>query len=183
MSARHISRAIFIVLMSGLVACVFEPAKRGYSQDHVKTTGEAAATPHQSLLVFRTSGYKAWVNQDAEFLVNGSPVAYFQAGGARYLPLQNGTNTIVVREPDSVLKCELEFEFEPGTGQFVEIYERFDPGAVLVSVILADMQSRALYNPHPESKCVGVFGLSMGKLEAERLADVHRKFSFQVVQR
>ena len=45
MVARHISRAIFIVLMSGLVACVFEPAKRGYSQDHVKTTGEAAATP------------------------------------------------------------------------------------------------------------------------------------------
>ena len=183
MAARLISRAIFIVLMSGLAACVFEPAKRGYSQDHVKTTGEVAATPHHSLLVFRTSGYKAWVNQDAEFLVNGSPVAYFQAGGARYLPLRNGTNTIVVREPDSVLKCELEFEFKPGAGQFVEIYERFDPGAMLVSVILADMQSRALYNPHPESKCVGVFGLSMGKLEADKLADVHREFSFQVVQR
>ena len=183
MSARHISNTIIIVLMVGLVACVFEPAKRGYSQHHVKTTGEVASTPHHSLLVFRTSGYKAWVNQDAEFIVNGSPVALFQAGGARYLPLKTGTNTIVVREPDSVLKCELEFEFEPGTGQFAEIYERFDPGAMLVSVILADMQSRALYNPHPESKCVGVFGLSMGKLQADRLADVHREFSFQVVQR
>ena len=183
MSARHIGNALTFVLMLGLVACVFEPAKRGYSQDYVKTTGEVAATPHQSLLVFRTSGYEAWVNQDAEFIVNGNQVAFFQAGGARYLPLKNGTNTIVVREPDSVLKCELEFEFEPGTGQFVEIYERFDPGAMLVSVILADMQSRALYNPHPESKCVGIFGLSMGNLQANQLADVHREFSFQVVNR
>ena len=31
MSAKHISRAIFIVLMSGLGACVFEPAKRVFS--------------------------------------------------------------------------------------------------------------------------------------------------------
>ena len=183
MSARHIGNALTFVLVLGLVACVFEPAKRGYSQDHVKTTGEVAATPHYSLLVFRTSGYKAWVNQDAEFIVNGNPVAFFQAGGARYLPLENGTNTIIVREPDSVLKCELEFEFEPGAGQFVEIYERFDPGAMLLSVILADMQSRALYNPHPESKCIGIFGLSMGKLQANQLADVHRAFSFQVIQR
>ena len=43
MSAKHISRAIFIVLMSGLVACVFEPAKRGYSQDYVKTTGRGGS--------------------------------------------------------------------------------------------------------------------------------------------
>ena len=54
---------------------------------------------------------------------------------------------------------------------------------MLVSVILADMQSRALYNTHPESKCVGIFGLSMGQLQANQLADVHREFSFQVINR
>ena len=100
MSARHIGNALTFVLMLGLVACVFEPAKRGYSQDYVKTTGEVAATPHQSLLV-QDQWLRGWVNQDAEFIVNGNQVAFFQAGSA--VPLKNGTNTIVVREPDSVL--------------------------------------------------------------------------------
>ena len=49
---------------------------------------------------------------------------------------------------------------------------------MLVSVILADMQSRALYNPHPESKCVGVFGLSMGKLEADKARRCASKVQF-----
>ena len=69
---------------------------------------------------------------------------------------------------DHFLKCELTFDFEPGTGQFVEIYERFDPGALMVSFIFADLQSRLLYDPHPGTNCVGVYGLSMGHLKQQQ---------------
>jgi len=169
--------------MIGITGCAFEPVKNGYSKAQVKTTTETLGAPHDSLLVFRTSGFKLWENQDAEFIVNGAPVAWFKAGGARYLPLQAGQNSIVVREPDHFLKCELTIDFEPGSGQFVEIYERFDPGALMVSFIFADLQSRLLYDPHPGTNCVGVYGLSMGHLKQQQLADVHREFSFQVVQR
>jgi hypothetical protein len=53
----------------------------------------------------------------------------------------------------------------------------------MVSFIFADLQSRLLYDPHPGTNCVGVYGLSMGHLKQQQLADVHREFSFQVVQR
>ena len=176
---------ISLALMSvvGITGCAFEPVKNGYSKAQVKTAIETSAASHDSLLVFRTSGFKLWENQDAEFIINGVPVAWFKAGGARYLPLQAGQNRIVVREPDHFLKCELTIDFEPGSGQFVEIYERFDPGALMVSFILADLQSRLLYDPHPGTNCVGVYGLSMGHLKQQQLVDVHREFSFQVVQR
>jgi len=36
---------------------------------------------------------------------------------------------------------------------------------------------------HPGTNCVGVYGLSMGHLKQEQLADVNREFSFQVVRR
>ena len=183
MSFRQLVTALSLMSVIGITGCAFEPVKNGYSKAHVKTTDEALVAPHDSLLVFRTSGFKLWENQDAEFIVNGAPVAWFKAGGARYLPLQAGQNRIVVREPDHFLKCELTFDFEPGTGQFVEIYERFDPGALMVSFIFADLQSRLLYDPHPGTNCVGVYGLSMGHLKQQQLADVHREFSFQVVQR
>jgi len=174
-----------LILVFG-TGCAFEPVKSGYSKNQVSTTAINAVLPHgseHSLLVFRTSGFKLWENQDAEVLINGSPVAFFKAGGARYLPLTAGQNTIVVREPEHFLKCELEFEFEPGSGQFIEIYERFDPGALLVSFIFADLQSRLLYDPHPGTNCVGVYGLSMGRLEQQQRADIHKEYSFQVVQR
>jgi len=175
--------SLSLMSVIGITGCAFEPVKNGYSKAQVETTTETLAAPHDSLLVFRTSGFKLWENQDAEFIVNGAPVAWFKAGGARYLPLQAGQNSIVVREPDHFLKCELTIDFEPGSGQFVEIYERFDPGALMVSFIFADLQSRLLYDPHPGTKCVGVYGLSMGHLKQQQLADVHREFSFQVVQR
>ena len=166
--------------------CAFEPVKTGYSISQVSDASENVVISHageDSLLVFRTSGFKLWENENAEVIINGTPVALFKAGGARYVALHAGTNTIVVREPEHFLKCELEFDFEPGSGQFIEIYERFDPGALLVSFIFADLQSRLLYEPHPGTKCVGVYGLSMGRLEHEKQADIHKKFSFQVVQR
>ena len=176
---------ISLALMSviGITGCAFEPVKNGYSKAQVKTTTETFAASHDSVLGFRASGFKLGENQDAEFIINGAPVAWFKAGGARYLALQAGQNRIVVREPDHFLKCELTIDFEPGSGQFVEIYERFDPGALMVSFILADLQSRLLYDPHPGTNCVGVYGLSMGYLKQQQLADVHREFSFQVVQR
>ena len=168
------------------IGCGFEPVKYGYSKSQVSSTSSDAVIPHgseHSLLVFRTSGFKFWEKQDAEFLINGESIAFFKAGGARYFPLTAGTNKIVVREPEHFLKCELEFDFEPGSGQFVEIYERFDPGSLMVSFVLADLQSRMLYDPHPGTKCSGVYGLSMGQLEQEQLANVNKEFSFQVVQR
>ena len=183
---RHFLKLVPFVLVLTLSGCAFEPVKTGYSKSQVTNTVENAAIPsaaEDSLLVFRTSGFKLWEDQYAEVILNGEPVAFFKAGGASYLPLQAGVNTIVVREPEHFLKCELEFEFEPGSGQFVEIYERFDPGALLVSFIFADLQSRLLYDPHPGTNCVGVYGLSMGRLEQQQRADVHKEYSFQVVQR
>ncbi|RPG22289.1 MAG: hypothetical protein CBB93_001515 [Oceanospirillales bacterium TMED33] len=180
---RNCFALIAIVVTTG---CGFEPVKYGYSKSQVSSTSSDAVIPHgseHSLLVFRTSGFKLWEKQDAEFLINGESIAFFKAGGAGYFPLTAGRNTIVVREPEHFLKCELEFDFEPGSGQFVEIYERFDPGSLMLSFVLADLQSRMLYDPHPGTKCSGVYGLSMGQLEQEQLADVHREFSFQVVQR
>ncbi|NCX49579.1 MAG: hypothetical protein EBW81_08835 [Gammaproteobacteria bacterium] len=175
MRRNHLTKCLALTAVLAATGCAFEPVKTGYSQAQVKTVAQAEVAPHDSLLVFRTSGFKLWENQDAELLVNGDSVGY--------LPLQAGKNTIVVREPEHFLKCELEFDFEPGTGQFVEIYERFDPGALMVSFIFADLQSRLLYGPHPGTNCVGVYGLSMGHLKQEQLVDVHREFSFQVVQR
>jgi hypothetical protein len=183
MRRNHLTKCLALTAVLAATGCAFEPVKTGYSQAQVKTVAQAEVAPHDSLLVFRTSGFKLWENQDAEFLVNGDSVALFKAGGASYLPFQAGKNTIVVREPEHFLKCELEFDFEPGTGQFVEIYERFDPGALMVSFIFADLQSRLLYDPHPGTNCGGVYGLSMGHLKQEQLVDVHREFSFQVVQR
>ena len=168
------------------IGCAFEPVKYSYSKSQVNSTSSNAVIPdggEHSLLVFRTSGFKFWEKQDAEFLINGQSIAFFKAGGAHYFPLPAGKNKIVVREPEHFLECELEFDFEPGSGQFVEIYERFDPGALLVSFVLADLQSRMFYAPHPGTKCSGVYGLSMGQLKEEQLADVHREFSFQVVER
>ena len=165
-----------------LTGCAFEPSRDGYSVSQVKKAVETVK-PDQGLLVFRTSGFKLWQEQDAEFLVNGEPVAWFKAGGASYLPLEAGENTIVVREPEHFLKCELTFDCQPGQQQFVEIYARFDPGALMISFILADLQSRLLYDPHPGSNCVGVYGLSMGQLTAESRADINKEYSFQVVKR
>lgn|GEM_PF-406697 len=169
-----------MMLLSG---CAFEPAKQEYSINAVKAVQSAQVTPDRGLLVFRTSGFKLWENQDAEFLVNGEPVAWFKAGGARYLPLEVGENTVVVREPEHFLKCELTFDFSPGSQQFVEIYERFDPGALMISFIFADLQSRLSYDPHPGSNCVGVYGLSMGTLTENMAADINKEYSFQVVKR
>jgi hypothetical protein len=183
MRLMHLKNCLVLVAMVVTTGCVTEPVKTGYSKDQVETIVKPEVAPHDSLLVFRTSGYKVWENQNAEFLVNGESVALFKAGGASYLPLQAGTNTVVVREPDHFLKCELEFEFEPGMGQFLEIFERFDPGAMLISFVLADLHSRLLYDPHPGTKCSGLYGLSMGFLDKNQFADVHREFSFQVVQR
>ena len=174
-----------LILVFG-TGCAFDPVKSGYSKNQVSTAPENAVLPHgseYSLLVFRTSGFKLWEKQEAEVSINGSPVAFFKVGGARYLPLTAGQNTIVVREPENFMKCELEFEFEPGSGQFIEIYERLDPSALLISFIFADLQSRLHYDPHPGTNCAGVYGLSMGRLEEKQRADVHREFSFQVVQR
>ena len=175
-----------LLILALSTGCAFEPVKSGYSKNQVSTTLVNAVLPHgskHSLLVFRTSGFKVWKNQDAEVLINGTPVAFFKAGGARYMPLTEGQNTIVVREPGHVLKCELEFEFQPGTGQFVEIYERLDPGAMLISLLFADLQSRLAFDPHPGTKCAGVYGLSMGLLKQQKRAKVHKEFSFRVVQR
>ena len=175
---------LFILIF--VTGCAFEPVKSGYSKNQVSTTSPNANLPHgskHSLLVFRTSGFKLWENQDAEVLINGTSVAFFKAGGARYLPLTVGQNSIVVREPEHVLECELEFEFQPGTGQFVEIYERLDPGAMLISLLFADLQSRLAFDPHPGTKCAGVYGLSMGLLKQQKRAKVHKEFSFRVVQR
>jgi hypothetical protein len=183
MRRNHLIKCLALTAVLAATGCAFEPVKTGYSQAQVKTVAQAEVAPHDSLLVFRTSGFKLWENQDAEFLVNGDSVALFKAGGASYLPLQAGKNTIVVREPEHFLKCELEFDFESGTGQFVEIYERFDPGAMLVSLVLADLTSRMEFEPHPGSKCAGVYGLSMGYLKEDQFADINREFSFQVVQR
>ena len=184
MRLNHLTRCFaLIAVLAATAGCAFEPIKTGYFQAQVKTIAHAEVAPHDSLLVFRTSGFKLWENQDAEFLVNGDSIALFKAGAASYFPLQAGKNTIIVREPEHFLKCELEFDFEPGAGQFVEIYERFDPGALMVSLIFADLQSRLLYDPHPGTNCVGVYGLSMGHLKQEQLGDVHREYSFQVVQR
>jgi len=183
MQLKHLTKCFALIAVLAATGCAFEPAKTGYSQAQVKTMAYAEITPHDSLLVFRTSGFKLWENQEAEFLVNGESVALFKAGGASYIPLQAGKNRIVVREPEHFFKCELEFEFEPGTKQFVEIYERFDPGAFMMNVIFADLQSRLSYDPHPGTNCVGVYGLSMGHLKHEQIGDVHREYSFQVVQR
>ena len=183
MPLNHLTKCLALTAVLAVTGCAFEPVKTGYSQAQVKTVAQAEVAPHDSLLVFRTSGFKLWENQDAEFLVNGDSVALFKAGGASYLPLQAGNNTIVVREPEHFLKCELEFDFEPGTRQFVEIYERMDPAGLMVSYILADLQSRLMYDPHPGTNCNGLYGLSMGYLKQEQLVDVHREFSFQVVQR
>lgn len=171
---------IALLLLSG---CAFEPATQEYSVHAVKAVDSPQVTPERGLLVFRTSGFKLWEDQDAEFIVNGDSVAWFKAGGARYLPLQPGTNTVVVREPEHFLKCELTFDFQPGSQQFIEIYERFDPGALMISFIFADLQSRLLYDPHPGSNCVGVYGLSMGTLTTNMTADINKEYSFQVVKR
>lgn len=179
---RKLSLGLLVLATVILTGCAFEPARDGYSVSQVKKAVETVK-PDQGLLVFRTSGFKLWQEQDAEFLVNGEPVAWFKAGGASYLPLEAGENTIVVREPEHFLKCELTFDFQPGQQQFVEIYERFDPGALMISFIFADLQSRLLYDPHPGSNCVGVYGLSMGQLTAESRADISKEYSFQVVKR
>ena len=179
----RLKNCVTLAVLVTIAGCVTEQAKTGYSKSQVETIVESEVAPHDSLLVFRTSGFKLWESQDAEFLVNGDSVALFKAGGASYLPLQAGKNKIVVREPEHFLKCELEFVFEPGTGQFVEIYERFDPSALIVGFIFADLSSRLLYDPHPGTNCAGVYGLSMGHLKQDQLVDVYREFSFQVVQR
>lgn len=179
---RKVSLGLWVLVTALLTGCAFEPARDGYSVSQVKKAVETVK-PDQGLLVFRTSGFKLWQEQDAEFLVNGEPVAWFKAGGASYLPLEAGENTIVVREPEHFLKCELTFDFQPGQQQFVEIYERFDPGALMISFIFADLQSRLLYDPHPGSNCVGVYGLSMGQLTAESRAGINKEYSFQVVKR
>ena len=179
---RKVSLGLWVLATTVLTGCAFEPSRDGYSVSQVKKAVETVK-PDQGLLVFRTSGFKLWQEQDAEFLVNGEPVAWFKAGGASYLPLEAGENTFVVREPEHFLKCELTFDFQPGQQQFVEIYERFDPGALMISFIFADLQSRLLYDPHPGSNCVGVYGLSMGQLTAESRADINKEYSFQVVKR
>ncbi len=167
-----------------LAGCAFDPVQGEYSKAQVSQTVETVA-PEQGLLVFRTRGFKLWEEQNAEFLINGESVAQFKAGGASYLPLEPGEHTIVVREPGHFLTCELTFEYTPGQGQFVEIYERFDPGALMISFIFADLQSRLLYDPHPGSSCVGVYGLSMGHLPAdvEIARSLDKEYSFQVVKR
>ena len=174
---------VFLVVLFTATGCAFEPVKTSYSHKQVKMQSESEVAAHDSLLVFRTSGFRVWAMEDAEVLINGDKVAWFKAGGARYLPLLSGSNSLVVRQPDHILQCELEFDFEPGTGQFVEIYERFDPKAMLISLVFADLTSRLEYDPHPGSNCAGVYGLSMGHLNQKELVDVHREFSFQVVQR
>lgn len=178
-----VARALAFIVAGFLSGCAFEPAKQEYSINAVKAVDRAQVSPEQGLLVFRTSGFKLWENQDAEFIVNGEPVAWFKAGGARYLPLEPGANTVVVREPDHFLKCELTFDFQPGSQQFIEIYERFDPGALMISFIFADLQSRLSYDPHPGSNCVGVYGLSMGELTENMAADINKEYSFQIVKR
>ena len=183
MRLAYLRKSIALSALIMITGCAFEPVKTGYSKSQVQKLIEPVVEIHDSLLVFRTSGYKIWEYQEAEFFVNGEPAARFKGGGASYLPLKAGKNTITVREPEHFLTCELEFEFEPGANQFVEIYERFDPGAVVMSVLFADLHSRLAYNPHPEAKCAGVFGLSMGYLEKDQFGEVEREFSFQVVQR
>ena len=178
-----LQNCLTLLVMLVTTGCAFEPVKTGYSKAQVDTIVESEAAPHDSLLVFRTSGYRVWEGQNAEVILNGERAALYKAGGASYLPLQAGTNLVVVREPDHFLTCELEFNFEPGAGQFLEIYERFDPGAMLISLVFADLQSRLTYDPHPGTDCSGVYGLSMGLLNTEQAADVHREYSFQVVQR
>ena len=84
------------------IGCGFEPVKYGYSKSQVSSTSSDAVIPHgseRSLLVFRTSGFKFWEKQDAEFLINGESIAFFKAGGARYFPLSAGKNKIAVPEP------------------------------------------------------------------------------------
>ncbi len=175
-----ILRVSFVmVLLTVLGGCAFESAQLGYDRSHVKTQ-VVAAPISDSLLVFRTSGFKAWADQEAELLINGEHVAFFKAGGASYLPVKPGTNKIAVRELEHFMKCELDFEFNPGRGQFVEIYERFDPGVMMVSVVLADLQSRLAYDPHPGTECSGVYGLSMGFLREDQRANVGDVFSFHV---
>lgn len=176
-------RALAVMVAGFLSGCAFEPATQEYSVNAVRAVESAKVTPDHGLLVFRTSGFKLWENQDAEFIVNGEPMAWFKAGGARYLPLERGINTVVVREPDHFLKCELTFDFQPESQQFIEIYERFDPGALMISFIFADLQSRLSYDPHPGSNCVGVYGLSMGELTPNMVADINKEYSFQVVKR
>lgn len=178
-----VTGALAVIVAGFLSGCAFEPATQEYSVNAVRAVENAQVTPDRGLLVFRTSGFKLWENHDAEFIVNGEPMAWFKAGGARYLPLEPGPNTVVVREPDHFLKCELTFDFQPGSQQFIEIYERFDPGALMISFIFADLQSRLSYDPHPGSNCVGVYGLSMGELTANMVADINKEYSFQVVKR
>ena len=180
MSFKNIIWLVILPFGLALVGCAFDPVKTGYSQTAVKTASPPSSPSYDSLLVFRTSGFEAWAEQDAEFLVNGDLVAWFKSGGTQYFPITTGINTITVREPENFLKCELEFDFKPGSGQFVEIYERFDPSALIVSFILADLQSRLLFDPHPGTECTGVYGLSMGHVNKTLSADVNREFSFQV---
>lgn len=171
---------VTLPFLLSLVGCAFDPVKSEYSQAAVTTTSDLDSLSHDSLLVFRTSGFKVWSKQDAEFFVNGELVAWFQGGGARFFPIGAGMNIITVREPENFLKCELEFDFKPGSGQFVEIYERFEPSALVVSFILADLQSRLLFDPHPGTECTGVYGLSMGYLNKRLVADVNREYRFHV---
>ena len=73
---------LFILVLG--TGCAFDPAKSGYSKNQVSTTSMNAVLPHgseHSLLVFRTSGFKLWENQEAEVLINGSPVAFLKRVG------------------------------------------------------------------------------------------------------
>jgi hypothetical protein len=179
----HLSWLKFVfvfVLYAGISGCQFDPVKTAYTPNSAKILETAKISLDGSILVFRTSGYKIWAKEDAEFVVNEQPAALFKAGGTAYLPLMAGTNTIQVREPGSFITCGLEFEFEPGAGQFVEIYERLEPGALLLSFILADMASRMLFDPHPEGNCNGVFGLSMGQVDKSVRSDSASVYGFQV---
>ena len=180
MSLRDIVWLVILPFVLALVGCAFDPVKTGYSQTAVRTASYPSSPSYDSLLVFRTSGFKVWAEQDAEFFINGELVAWFKSGGAQYFSIGTGLNTITVREPENFLKCELEFDFKPGSGQFVEIYERFDPSALVVSFILADLQSRLLFDPHPGTECTGVYGLSMGYVDNKLSVDVNREYGFQV---
>ena len=180
MTLRNIAWIVILPSLLSLIGCAFDPVKTGYSRAAVRTPLDSVTPSYDSLLVFRTSGFKVWAKQDAEFFVNSELVAWFKSGGAQYFPIKSGINTIAVREPENFLKCELEFDFKPGTGQFVEIYERFDPSALVVSFILADLQSRLLFDPHPGTECTGVYGLSMGYVNKSLSVDVNREYSFHV---
>jgi hypothetical protein len=133
------------------------------------------------MVVFKTGGFKFAENQSSEVIIDEISVGSLEAKGVSYLPVWAVINSPCIRESGHCPKCELQFDYELGPGPFGEIYERFDPGALLVAPIFADLQSRSSYGPRLGSDCVGVYGFSMGIWSKIR-AGILKELGLQVVQ-